>query len=108
MRIDDGILLNSLPKVQPLRPAIDISIGDKLPATDSGALFRGIFEDSMQAYEEASAVSKDMTTQLLTGQLDDLSAFQVANQKSSLMFDLNLSMRTKVLEAYDEIMRMQV
>ena len=108
MRIEDGLRFDDLQRVQPIRPVIDVRIGDAPIPTDSGALFRGIFEDSIQAYEEASAVSKDMTTQLLTGQLDDLSAFTVAGQKAGLMFDLNLAMRTKVLEAYNEVMRFQV
>ena len=108
MIIDSGLQFGALQKVQPIQPVIDVRIGDSPVPTDSGALFRAFFEDSMQAYEDASAVSKEMTTQLITGQLDDMSAFVVANQKAGLAFDLNLSIRTKVLEAYNEVMKMQV
>ena len=49
-----------------------------------------------------------MTAQLLTGQLDDLSGFMVAGEKSGILRELNMNMRNKVLDAYNEVMRMQV
>ena len=109
MRIGEDFLLDSRPKIQPLRPAVDIRVGDETSKpNDSGELFRAIFAASSKNLDEASAVNRELTTQLLTGQLDDLTSFMVEGQKPSMLFELNLNIRNKVLDAYTEVMRMQV
>ena len=109
MRIGDDFLLDTRSRLQPVQPVVDVRIDDGTDQnTSSGELFRAIFAASSDAFDEASAVSKEMTAQLLTGQLDDLSAFMVESQKPGILFELNLATRNKVLDAYSEIMRMQV
>ena len=108
MRIGDDMLIQSMTSVQPTRSRFDVTVTDDAQNKAPEAVFKNIFQDSWNAYEEASAVSREMTTQLMTGQLDDLPGFVLANQRSGILFDLNLTMRTKVLDAYSEIMKTQV
>jgi len=62
----------------------------------------------MDATKEASAASRAETAQLLTGTMEDFPEFMVTGEKSNIMFDLNLTMRNKVLDAYEEVMRLSV
>jgi len=103
MRIE-GISLSS-PMQELLnrsQPNIDTKSGN------DGLLFKNILTDLMEASKEASAESREKTAQLLTGTLDNLPEYLIAGEKSSIMFDLNLAVRNKVLDAYSEIMKTQV
>lgn len=71
-------------------------------------LFSTVFAATNSAYEEASAVSKEMTTKLMLGELEDMPAYLVAGEKASTLFELNIRVRTKVLDAYSEIMKTQI
>jgi flagellar hook-basal body complex protein FliE len=57
---------------------------------------------------ELSAKSREGTAKLLIGEEDDLVRNLVDGQKSTLAFELNLNIRNKVIDAYNEIMRLQV
>jgi flagellar hook-basal body complex protein FliE len=70
--------------------------------------FGSILNDLMEASSEASAASREKTAELLTGSLDDLPAYKVTGEKSSIMFELNLTVRNKVIDAYKEVMNTQI
>ena len=52
--------------------------------------------------------SREATTELALGQTDHLHQVVIDAERTRLQFDLAMSMRNRVLEAYQEIMRMQV
>ena len=70
--------------------------------------FEKIFDDLWNASSEASAASREETAKLLIGEQDDLAKMQVTGEKSSILFEYNLTVRTKVIEAYQEILRTSV
>lgn len=70
------------------------------------------FKDLMaQALREANqnqvAVDR-LAEQLVTGQVQDVSQVMIAAQKAELSLQMAIQLRNKLLEAYQEIMRMQV
>jgi len=70
--------------------------------------FEKIFNDLWEASSEASAASRAETAKLLIGEQDDLPRMQVIGEKSSILFEYNLTVRSKVLEAYSEVMKTSV
>ena len=50
----------------------------------------------------------DMAVKLATGDVEDVHKAMIAMNKARLAFDFTLQVRNKVVEAYQEIMRMQV
>ena len=70
--------------------------------------FEKIFDDLWKASSEASEESRVETTKLVIGELDDLPKMQVAGEKSSILFEYNLTVRNKVIDAYSEIMKTSV
>ena len=110
MRIDGNLeaLSDALSRVQPVQGRLDITVGDEENVTTSGELFRIIFTGTSQAGAEASAVTREMRAQLLTGQLDDLPGLMMASQHSGLHFDLNQAIRNRMIDAYREVMQMQI
>jgi len=70
--------------------------------------FEKIFNDLWQASSELSSVSRAETAKLIIGEQEDLPRMQVIGEKSGIMFEYNLTVRSKVIDAYNEIMRTSV
>ena len=70
--------------------------------------FADILTQSLKTASEADSADKFSGLQLLTGQNDDLSGLLLDMQKAELSLNLALQIRNKVVDAYNEIMRMQV
>ena len=70
--------------------------------------FADILSDSLKNVVEADTTDKISALQLLTGQADDLSGLILDAQKAELSLNLALQIRNKVIDAYNEIMRMQI
>ena len=66
------------------------------------------FTGATEASSGLSAASRVETAKLLVGEEDNLIDNMIAGEKSGIQFELNLAIRTKVLDAYQEIMRIQV
>ena len=77
-------------------------------ASKSDANFADILSESLKTAGEADVTDKISSLELLTGQTDDLSGLLLDAQKAELSLTLALQIRNKVIDAYNEIMRMQV
>ena len=103
MRIDNSFLVasrlsNTLPQL----------ITPKDDENEEESSFQTIFRDLWEATSETSAASRENTARLLTGTLEDFPEYMVTGEKSSIMFEMNLAVRSKVIDAYTEIMRTPV
>jgi len=99
MRIDNSFLMPTRISA-PIRP----TLGEEETQTERKG-FQNILDDLMKSSTELSDVSRENTALLLTGQLEDLPAARIASEESSIMFELNLTVRAKVIDAYNEIMQ---
>lgn len=93
---------------QPIQlPALDPgarAAGNESPTASFGA-FLGQALDNLSAMEQRA----DQTSiSLASGQPVDLHNVVLASEETSLAFSLALQLRNKAIEAYQEIMRMQV
>ena len=70
--------------------------------------FTDILTESLKAAGYTDAVDKGTSLELLMGQNDDLSGMLVDMQKAELALQLALQVRNKVIDAYNEVMRMSV
>jgi flagellar hook-basal body complex protein FliE len=77
-------------------------------ALPSGGSFADILTEAMNTVAVTDAADKASGLALLAGQTDDMAGLLIDSQKAEIALSLALSLRNKVLEAYTEIMRMQV
>lgn len=72
----------------------------------------GIFREMLfQALEEVNAMQAEadrLSEKLVTGEIQDVAQVMIASQKAELSLQLAIQVRNKILEAYQEIMRIQV
>jgi len=78
------------------------------PLADSGDSFVSILRGQMDDLVALQDNAAQMQQALAAGQIDDLSQVVMAVQKADLALNFALQLRNKVIEAYQEVTRMQV
>jgi len=70
--------------------------------------FSAYMTDALDQVNQAQLVSEEMAIKYAAGEVTDVHQVMVAGQKASLMLQMTMQVRNKAIEAYQEIMRMQV
>lgn len=70
------------------------------------------FQETLKSFmNDVNGLQKDAdasTQRLLTGDLENIHQMMLAMEEANTSFQLMMEMRNKILEAYREVMRMQV
>lgn len=70
--------------------------------------FGDILAGAINKVNEAQLKADDLTRQFLVGEVQDIHQVTIAMQEARLTMQLALEVRNKIVEAYQEIARMQV
>lgn len=70
--------------------------------------FASVLKESIDKVNELQVQSDKATEKLVNGENIDLHQVMIASQKASIAMQATLEIRNKVIEAYQETMRMQV
>src|SRR5438309_510859 len=100
-------MTNPIQGIAPILPPALAPSPAASPASEPGA-FREMFARSLQEVEAYQNRASQTTEGFLSGQSDDLHTVAIATQKAELAFEMFLQVRNKVVQAYQEVMRMQV
>ena len=79
-----------------------------LDLAESPGRFSDILSEALSTAAQADKEDKASALELLMGKSDDLSGLLLDAQKAELSLNLALQIRNKVVDAYNEMMRMQV
>ena len=85
-------------------PIQTVRAGEK----SSGGAFGSVLSDAMNKVGALHQESAKSVESFLSGEGDDLHKTIMATQRAELAMDLFLQVRNKVVQAYQEVMRMQV
>jgi flagellar hook-basal body complex protein FliE len=91
--------INPIPNLTAIQPAGQ--------ASQPGA-FQSVLHGAIQTIESANQDATTAVQKFLTGENEELHTAALAVQKANLMFDLGLQVRNKVVDAYQQIMQMQM
>lgn len=93
-------------------PPVGLFNNDKSVHTISGKdgreSFSQVFDKYLNNVNTQLKESEKLTTQLATGEVKNLHDVTIAAQKASIALQLTVQVRDKALEAYQEMMRMQI
>lgn len=70
--------------------------------------FSDVLKESIDKVSELEKEANKQTESLVKGQGQDIHNTMIAVEKADLSFQLMMQIRTKIINAYEEIMRMQV
>ena len=86
-----------------------IKLGETLnTSNDESPEFGDFLKQAITEANNLQQQSDDMKTKLVTGQIEDIHQVMIAAEKANLAFQLTLQIRNKAIDAYQEILRMQV
>ncbi|WP_175480332.1 flagellar hook-basal body complex protein FliE [Gracilibacillus ureilyticus] len=70
--------------------------------------FGANLKNAIEQLNNAQQASDQKTTALANGEIDDLHDVMITAQKASIMLQTGVQVQKKVIDAYNEVMRMQV
>ncbi len=76
--------------------------------TDDSVNFKDLLMDALNNVNTLEQESTKMTEDFIAGNTDDIHSVLIASEKASISLQFVMEVRNKVLEAYQEIMRMQI
>ncbi|MBA3015639.1 MAG: flagellar hook-basal body complex protein FliE [Proteobacteria bacterium] len=88
-----------------------ISISGSLPAKvkeTQGTGFGEIFQESIAAISEKSQAASVLSEGLVSGQHSNIHETMIAMEESSISFRMLAKAQSKVIDAYKELMRLQL
>ncbi|WP_078554683.1 flagellar hook-basal body complex protein FliE [Bacillus alkalicellulosilyticus] len=80
----------------------------KRTPAEAHSLFKQELNKAIQNVNELQNQSSIATEKLARGEMDNLHEVMIIGQKASLSLQATVEVRNKVIEAYQEVMRMQV
>lgn len=83
------------------------SIGAGAPPID-GKSFSDTLKDAIQEVNQLQKVSDQKMQDLSTGKTDNIPDVMIAAEKADIALKLMVQVRSKIIDAYQEIMKMQV
>jgi len=95
-----GLSYIPIPEVPP--------IGQAERAEQGSASFGEMLNNAIKDVNDAKVKADNLTLGFLTGEVKDFHTVAIALQESSITMQMAIEVRNKVLEAYQEIARMQV
>ncbi len=94
-------------RIQPIRIASSLETATKTKSNE-GVGFGELLNGLMQQAVRQQTIADDLSAQLALGEIDDVATVMIAAEKAALSWQLLQQVRNKLVEAYQEIMRMQV
>lgn len=77
-------------------------------SAETGPGFADVMADALSLFRETGAESDAATLNLLTGGTEELSSVLISAEKAEIALNLTVAIRNKAVDAYKEIMNMQV
>ena len=74
----------------------------------SSASFADIFKQAIQNAEDTQKVCQEDSVKVSLGEVDDLHTVQINMEKASAALEVLVSMKNTAIDAYNEIMRMNI
>jgi flagellar hook-basal body complex protein FliE len=97
--------------IGPLNPKLQVpEIRSSQTGVDekSGTGFGELLKDAISTANELQKQSDQQIEKFMTGESQDLHTTVMAMQKADLSFQMMMQVRNKLVQAYQEIMRMQM
>lgn len=109
----DSIIAVAPGAIEPsLQPAAAQAVTNSPAATGMAPMstsgFAGLVTQGLQAVNRQLAVSQADLQQLATGEVQNLHQIMIRMEESRLSFQLLMQVRNRLLESYQEVMRMSV
>jgi flagellar hook-basal body complex protein FliE len=94
--------------LQPLQAVMPQPVAKSMSASEVTDQFGSFLTDAMNKLNTQQQNVDQLNDQFAKGAISDVHQIMIASEKASLGLELTVQIRNKMIEAYQEIMRMQV
>jgi flagellar hook-basal body complex protein FliE len=82
---------------------------NKISGTENSPInFAELLNKAINNVNDLQNISNNLTNDLAAGKTDNIHEVMIAGEKADLALQFTMQIRNKVLDAYNEIMRMQI
>ena len=85
-----------------------LSLNNTITSKDDSVNFTEILKNALNNVNNMQIESEEYKKMLAFGEVDNLHDVTIASEKANIALQITMSIRNKVVEAYKEVMRMQV
>ncbi len=100
--------IQSVLNVSPNAGIMNADLQSKSTPAEAQKSFGAFLKDAIQDVNIKQVESDNMTTRLVMGENVELHDVMIASQKATIALNATMEIRNKVVEAYQEIIRMPV
>jgi flagellar hook-basal body complex protein FliE len=70
--------------------------------------FGEMLNNQLKNLQELQSTADDLTTKMVTGEVQDLSKVMIATEEANIALQMTVQIRNKVIDAYQEVSKMQL
>ncbi|MDP4092154.1 MAG: flagellar hook-basal body complex protein FliE [Bacillota bacterium] len=101
MAVSNITNIGTLPKLTPALDKLDTS-------NDNSVNFGDMLKDALNKVNDLQLQSQQSENDFAAGKTDNINQVMVATEKADLALQFTVAIRNKILDGYQEIMRMQI
>ena len=94
--------------IRPLWPGEETQTVSETGLGRQSTLFTDIFQSAIENVRETEAAKNDAEYRLATGQIDNPAEVTLASSQWTMSVELLIQMRSRALDAYNELMRISL
>ncbi len=94
--------------INPIKPTSLESSSENTRTFHKGLDFGELLKKSIYKVNQLLKESDEMASKFITGEVENLHQVMIAAEKADLALQLTITIRNKLLDSYNEIMRMQI
>ncbi|NHN28387.1 flagellar hook-basal body complex protein FliE [Paenibacillus agricola] len=94
--------------LQPLQVTTPLPVAKNMSASEVTEQFGSFLTDAMNKLNVQQQEVDQLNDKFAKGEISDVHQIVIASEKASLGLELTVQIRNKMIEAYQEVMRMQV
>ena len=98
----------SIPSLSPLAGSAQTGAGGATGGAQGEVGFGDLLKQALQEVNQTSTQADVEARNLMTGQSADMHTAMLAVQKADLSFQMMMAVRSKLIDAYNQVMRMQM
>ncbi|WP_017471879.1 flagellar hook-basal body complex protein FliE [Amphibacillus jilinensis] len=94
--------------LQSIQPTTRMHTNEEVERSASPQQFSNRLKEAINQLNQSQVETEIKTEMLVNGEIDDLHDVMITAQKSTMSMSLAVEVQSKVIDAYNEMMRMQI
>lgn len=102
--------LNSIPGINSIQPvgAVKSDKIQNIGENENGMSFSAYLDKALEQVNQLQLESERIGVDFAAGRTDNIHEVPIAAEKADIAFQFTMQIRNKIMDAYSEIMRMQI